>query len=238
MISLDFTDRTVLVTGASRGIGLAIAQAFSEANAIVHITGTGPIESYDADLSAFIYHQVSLGVPEDRQALAAAVGALDVLVNNAAMAGANEYEIGEFEAVIQVNLIAAADLCFRFKDALAERKGAIVNVGSLASFISLRRTPAYTASKAGMLGLTRAMADEWSRLGVRINMVAPGFIETRMNEWARTDENAERRLVRSIPMKRLGQPQDVANAVLFFASPASAYVTGQSLIIDGGLVLR
>ena len=89
-----------------------------------------------------------------------------------------------------------------------------------------------------MLGLTRAMADEWSRLGVRINMVAPGFIETRMNEWARTDENAERRLVRSIPMKRLGQPQDVANAVLFFASPASAYVTGQSLIIDGGLVLR
>lgn len=231
--------KTVLVTGGSQGIGQAAAVAFREAGAIVHISGTraGPSD-YDDDLSGMTYHRADMANAENRAALAGAIPALDVLVNNAGMGAADEYALEGFERVLEVNLTAVMDLCLRFHDALAAAKGSVVNVGSLASFLAIKEAPAYTASKAGLLGLTRALGDKWSADGVRVNMVAPGFIATRMTQRSRVDPEFEKRLLKAIPMRRWGEPAEIADAILFLASPAASYITGQSLAIDGGLMLR
>ncbi len=231
--------KTVLVTGGSQGIGLATARAFEALGASVHITGTraGPGD-YQDELGGLAYHQSDLAVPASRPALAAAVGPVDVLVNNAGGGRADEYSQDGFEAVIDLNLNAVMDLTMRYHPVLRERRGAVVNVGSLASFLALREVPAYTASKAGLLGLTRALADKWAPDGIRVNLVAPGFIRTRMTDAQRVDAGYETRLLKSVPMRRWGEPVEVAEAIVFLASPAAAYITGQSIAIDGGLLLR
>jgi 3-oxoacyl-[acyl-carrier protein] reductase len=239
MIRFDFTDKTVLVTGGGQGIGLAIASAFADAGARVHITGTrAQASDYDSDLSRFAYHQLDLRQPASRAALVERFAGLDVLVGNAAHVGSDEYNIDGFSETIEANLNASADLCFRFHGQLKRRNGCVIMTGSVASFISLRRTPAYTASKAGLLGLARALADQWAHDGVRVNVVAPGFVETRMTEWAREDDAAHSALLKTVPARRFGRPEEIAPAVLFLASPEASYITGQSLAIDGGLLLR
>jgi 3-oxoacyl-[acyl-carrier protein] reductase len=140
--------------------------------------------------------------------------------------------------VIEVNLNAAAELCYLFYPVLRDRGGAIVNVGSCASFIAIGYAPAYTASKTGLLGFTRAVADQWARDGVRVNLVAPGFIETRMTAAVRADERKAGNTLRAIPVRRFGTPAEVAAAALFLASPQASYITGQSIVVDGGLMLR
>jgi len=239
MLSFDYRGKTVLVTGGGNGIGYGIASAFAEAGAKVHVTGTRPAASdYEADLSGFSYHQVQLQDREQRRVLAEAVGELDVLVNNAAQARTDEYDIDAFINTIEANLIGATDLCYRFQPALARSRGAIVNVGSVACFIELRMNPGYTASKAGLLGLTRAIADKWAPDGIRANLVAPGFIETRMTDWARKSPADYEANAKAIPARRFGKVEEVAAAVLFLASPQASYITGQSLVVDGGLLLR
>ncbi len=231
--------KIVLVTGGSQGIGLATARAFEALGSTVHITGTrSSSDEYDDPLDGLIYHQADLSLSHARPALVEAVGAVDVLVNNAGTDRTDEYTQAGFETVIDLNLNAVMDISLRYHDGLASRGGAIVNVGSLASFIALRESPAYTASKAGLLGLTRALADKWALDGIRVNLVAPGLIRTRMTERARGNEEYERRILKSIPMQRWGEPNDIAEAILFLASPAAAYITGQSLAIDGGMLLR
>ncbi|MFZ4382778.1 MAG: SDR family NAD(P)-dependent oxidoreductase, partial [Sandarakinorhabdus sp.] len=159
-------------------------------------------------------------------------------INNAGRGSPREYEQEEFEHVIDTNLNAVMDLSVRLHPYLKATRGSIVNVGSLASFLALKETPAYTASKAGLLGLTRALGDKWAPDGVRVNLVAPGFIATRMTEGARQNPDREKKLMRAIPMLRWGDPAEVAQAILFLAGPGASYITGQSLAIDGGLMLR
>jgi 3-oxoacyl-[acyl-carrier protein] reductase len=231
--------KTVLVTGGSQGIGHAAAVAFRGLGASVHITGTrASAGDYEDDLSGFTYHCADMAKPADRAALAAAIPALDVLVNNAGMGAADEYTLEGFQRVIEVNLNAVMDLCLRFHPALAAAKGSVVNVGSLSSFLAIKEAPAYTTSKTALLGLTRALGDKWCPDGVRVNMVAPGFIATRMTQRQRVDPDFEKRLLKSIPMRRWGEPSEIADAIVFLASPAASYITGQSLAIDGGLMLR
>lgn len=231
--------KTVLVTGGSQGIGHAAAAAFAALGAKVHVTGTRAAPGdYQDDLSAFTYHRADMANPGDREALAAALPALDVLVNNAGMGAADEYTLEGFQRVLEVNLNAVMDLCLRFHPALAAAKGSIVNVGSLSSFLAIKEAPAYTTSKTALLGLTRALGDKWSADGVRVNMVAPGFIATRMTQRQRVDPDFEKRLLKAIPMRRWGEPAEIADAIVFLASPAASYITGQSLAIDGGLMLR
>jgi len=231
--------KTVLVTGGSQGIGRSTAIAFRDLGATVHVSGTrGSASDYDEPLDGLTYHRADMAKREDREALSGTLGALDVLVNNAGMGRADEYTMEGFEAVVDVNLNAVMDLSVRLHPALRAAHGAIVNVGSLSSFLALKEAPAYTASKAGLLGLTRALADKWAPDGVRVNLVAPGFIATRMTENARKDAGYEARLLKAIPMRRWGDPSEIADAIVFLASPSASYITGQSLAIDGGLMLR
>lgn len=239
MIRFDFHGKHVLVTGGTQGIGLGIASAFAESGAEVMISGTRERAiDYEDDLSRFTYHRACLDQPADRRALVAAAGPVDILVNNAGQSHADEYSMEGYGRVIEVNLNAAAELCYLFHPGLRERGGAIVNVGSCASFIAIGTAPAYTASKAGLLGFTRAVADQWARDGVRVNLVAPGFIETRMTSGVRADERKAGNTLRAIPARRFGTPAEVAAATLFLASPEASYITGQSIVVDGGLMLR
>ena len=233
------TGKRVLVTGGSQGIGLATARAFETLGATVQITGTrAAATDYEDSLDGLIYHRANLGEAASRAPLVEAVGAIDVLVNNAGSGRPDEYTQEGFEAVIDLNLNAVMDLSVRFHDSLAASGGSIVNVGSLASFLSLKETPAYTASKAGLLGLTRALADKWAPDGIRVNLVAPGFIATRMTSPMRRDAGYETRLLKAVPMRRWGEAAEVAGPIVFLASPEASYITGQSLAIDGGLLLR
>jgi 3-oxoacyl-[acyl-carrier protein] reductase len=235
----EFKGKRALVTGGSQGIGLATAQAFHAAGATVFVTGTRASGAdYADDLSAFTYVQADFSKPGAGKAVAEAVGAIDVLVNNAGTGRPDEYTDEGFRFVVEVNLNAVMELSRELHPVLKERKGSIINIGSLASFLALRETPAYTASKAALLGLTRALADKWAADGIRVNMVAPGFIRTRMTEIQRTDADYEKRLLKAIPARRWGEPEEVAEVILFLASPRAPYVTGQSLAIDGGLMLR
>lgn len=232
-------DKHILITGGSQGIGHATARAFLAKGAHVTVTGTRPsFADYESPLEGVRYLQSDLAHPTAREALAGAIENLDVLVNNAGGSSAREYEQDEFERIIDLNLNSVMDLSTRLHPQLRTSRGSIVNVGSLASFLALKETPAYTASKAGLLGLTRALADKWALDEIRVNLVAPGFIATRMTDRARQDESYETRLLKAVPMRRWGTPDEIAGPIIFLASPAAAYITGQSLAIDGGLMLR
>ncbi len=231
--------KVVLVTGGSQGIGRATAIAFRDLGARVTATGTrASAADYDEDLAGVDYVQCDVADPAQAEALAARFDRLDVLVNNAGTGRQDEYTMEGFERVLDVNLNAVMRLCLLFRDRLAAAKGAIINTGSLSSFLALKETPAYTASKAGLLGLTRALADKWALDGIRVNVVAPGFIATRMTQGLRDNPSGSEKMLRAIPMRRWGQPEEVAAPIVFLASPAASYITGQSLAMDGGLMLR
>ncbi|MGB3721860.1 MAG: SDR family oxidoreductase [Pacificimonas sp.] len=232
--------KTVLVTGGSQGIGQATAALFRDAGAKVTVAGTRASASDypDEDLAGMTYVQCRMGEKADVEALAARFKALNVLVNNAGTGRPDEYDQDQFEEVLTINLSAVMKLSTLLKPALAKSGGAIVNVGSLSSFLALKETPAYTASKTGLLGLTRALADKWAPDGIRVNMVAPGFIETRMTAPMREHEGYEAKLLKAVPMRRWGEPREVAECIAFLAGPGASYVTGQSLAMDGGLMLR
>lgn len=233
------TGKTALVTGGSQGIGHATAAALVAAGASVTITGTrASFADYDDPIDGVRYIRADMRQPLDRATLASSFDCLDILVNNAGGGRPNEFAQDEFEAVVDLNLNSVMDLTMTLFPLLKAAGGAVVNVGSLASFLAIKEAPAYTASKAGLLGLTRALGDKWATDGVRVNLVAPGFIETRMTARMRTDPDLEKRLLKAIPMRRWGTPAEIADAILFLASPAASYITGQSLAIDGGLLLR
>lgn len=239
MPEFDFAGQVVLVTGGSRGIGHAIASAFADAGANVHITGTRTAaDGYADDLSRFAYHQCRLENEAERAALSESFDTLDILVNNAGTSRDDEYQIEGFLRVMDVNITAVADLCFRFRDRLAANAGAIINIGSVAGSVAVRENPGYTASKHAENGLTKVLADKWARLGIRVNGVAPGFIVTRISEWSRLDAETERYFQRQIPMRRFGQPSEVAPVVLFLASAGASYLCGHTVQIDGGYLLR
>ena len=236
----EFEGRHVLVTGGSQGIGYATACAFADAGAHVAVTGTRErADAYEDDLSRFLYLQCDLADPAQREALVVRLPKMDVLVNNAGGSGGpDEYELEAFRRTMELNLIAIHDLCERFLPALEDGGGAVVNVGSCASFLSYPKAPAYTASKTALLGLTRAQGDAWAERGVRSNMVAPGFIRTRMTAGIDANESLKGKLLRTIPMRRFAEPGEVASVILFLASDAASYVTGQSIVVDGGLLLH
>lgn len=239
-----------LVTGASRGLGRGMAEALAEAGAdVVAVSrSSSGLEDTVRAIEAMQRGRVfglawdvseveSLDKLVDRSVQA--FGRLDVVVHAAGVQvrkPAMEVEPGEWDAIHQIHLKAA----FFLATAAARRMrqqgegGSIVFVASLTSLTGIPRIAPYSAAKSGILGLTRTLAVEWAPYGIRVNAVGPGYFHTQLTEDLFRDPETRAALVARIPMGRVGKPEDLAGAVVFLASPASSYVTGQALFVDGG----
>ncbi len=236
-----FGGHQVLVSGGTSGIGLAIARGFAGLGATVLATGSSPTKV--AALQAE-------GAPEnltvrvldvrDRAAVRDLVGSLqslDVLVNAAGIARPHrEFEEDTFLEVMDVNLNAAMRLAMAARPLLARRGGSILNVGSMLSYVADPAVPAYGASKAGVLGLTRHLAHAFGPEGIRVNAISPGYHRTEMTRELWADPTAAARIEGRTALRRWGTTEDLVGAALFLASPAAAYATGTDLPIDGGYV--
>jgi NAD(P)-dependent dehydrogenase (short-subunit alcohol dehydrogenase family) len=231
----NFDGARVLVIGASRaGIGAAIARAFQTAGAQVAITGAEP-EPAEEDRARFHYTQLDVTDLTAVTALAANTPTLDILINCAAItARGEEMEPTFFQHVVNVNLHGTFRTAHAFHPHLQASQGSLINIASMYATFGSPRNPAYGASKAAVQQLTRSLAIAWAPDGIRVNAVAPGFIVTQQSARSRTDPAHVAAVNLRTPMARWGQPQDIAGPVLFLASPASAFMTGTCLAIDGG----
>jgi 2-deoxy-D-gluconate 3-dehydrogenase len=233
--------RGALVTGGARGLGRAMARALAQAGADVAVVDAEPAEGVArrADLSALTPEAAGELVAWARGEL----GDLSVLVNNAGIirrAPAEEATAEDWQAVVALNLTAPFLLAQAFaRPLLADgRRGSIVNVVSMNSFHGGMQVASYTASKHGLLGLTRALANEWTGRGVRVNGIAPGWMETELTRALREDGERHDALLARMPSGRWGTPDDLAGAVVYLASEASGYVSGSFIAVDGGYLAR
>ena len=244
--------KRALVTGASRGLGQAMAIGLAEAGADVVCAAT--TES-GADATANAIRAIGrqawtvgadLAKPADRDALVAATegsGApIDILVNNGgtiARHPAVDYPVADWDRVVATNLDAVFFLSQWYGRRMIERGGGkIVNVASLLSFSGGITVAAYTASKHAVAGVTKALANEWAKHNVQVNAVAPGYFETDNTQRLRDDPQRFGDITARIPAGRWGKPADIAGAVVFLASPASEYMNGHVLVVDGGWMAR
>ncbi|MGQ3177020.1 MAG: 2-dehydro-3-deoxy-D-gluconate 5-dehydrogenase KduD [Blastomonas fulva] len=246
----DLAGKTALVTGANTGIGQAIAVALAEAGVDVAVAGRSEPTETLAAIQATGRKAVNIAAdfgsiePVGRvidEALAG-LGRLDILVNNAGIirrADLLDFGEADWDAVIDTNLKTLFFLSQAAARHMASRgSGKIINIASLLTFQGGVRVPSYAAAKSGVGGVTKAMANELAPKGVQVNAIAPGYIATNNTAALQADETRNRQIMERIPAGRWGRPQDIAGAALFLASPASDYVTGHILAVDGGWLAR
>ena len=246
MTTIDLTGKTAFITGSTRGIGHAIARALHAAGAKVAVVGR---DRARAEAVAAELGDRTVGVACDvaqadqvEAAIAAAeraLGPIDILVNNAGLTRDNillRLTDADWNAVLDANLKGAFHTTRAvIKGMMKRRAGRIVNITSIVGLTGNKGQANYAASKAGLIGFTKSVAKEYASRGVLANCVAPGFIETDMT--AALPDEARATLLQDIALGRLGRPEDVAGAVLFLASDLAGYVTGQVLVVDGGMVI-
>lgn len=241
------TDRRALVTGGARGIGLATCEALAQAGAHVVLTDR---DADAAEAAARTLRERGLEVQADVlevtdpaavNALAERHGEIDILVNNAGIARSNipaeKMSNDEWATVIDINLNGLFWCCRAFGAKMLERgTGCVVNVGSMSGYIVNRpqEQAQYNASKAAVHQLTKSLAAEWAPRGVRVNAVAPTYIETEMNAYVYKDDNLMRHWIGGTPQGRMGRPDEVASVILFLASDAASLMTGSIVLADGG----
>ncbi len=246
---MDFSGKTVLVTGATRGIGAAIAQAFEAAGANLILTGTNPEEigrrnreNEKRGARNVRFHAVDLGDAKSLDEFLSFIDRqdrIDVCVNNAGINRINlidAVKTEDLDAILAVNLRAPILVC-RSVSRLMKRAnyGRIVNIASIWSVISKPGRAAYTAAKFGVTGMTKTLAAELGASGVLVNAVSPGFIETEMTANSLSPDE-RRALAAQVPMGRFGRPEEIARVVLFLSSDLNTYLTGQNIVVDGGFV--
>ena len=239
-VSFHYAGATVLVTGGTSGIGLACAQGYRDAGAEVIVTGRKEhAGDYDADLRDMAYRQLDVTDRDALYALGSSLTKLDILVNNAGGVQGNEWEADAFDQSLDVNLSSVFHLSTACKDQLAASPfpggASVVGIASMASYFGFAWTPGYGPAKAGLVQLIKTLGMTWGPLGIRANAVAAGL--TRSNLTAPmldTMPDMVEETLRRQGLKRTGEPQDIAAAVLFLTSPAAAWITGQTLPVDGG----
>ncbi len=239
-VSFDYGGARVLVTGGSNGIGLAIARAYREAGAEVIITGRrADALDYEHDLAGLAYRQLDVSSLEALTTLADSLEGLDILVNNAGGALADEWGHAGFAEALNVNLASAFHLSSACKPLLQasefEGGASIIGIASMTSFFGHEWTPGYGAAKAGLVQLVKTLGISWGPLGIRANAVAAGMTRTNLTAPAieGMPEMIEGMFTRQ-GLKRVGEADDIAGAVLFLTSPAASWITGQTLAVDGG----
>ncbi|HOO76601.1 MAG TPA: 3-oxoacyl-[acyl-carrier-protein] reductase [bacterium] len=246
---MELEGKRAIVTGAARGIGRAIALALADAGADVAV-----MDLKDSDCSGVVAEIKEKG----RQAAAFGVnvaepssvvagvnkvldlwGAVDIVVNNAGITRDSllvRMSDDDWEAVLDVNLKGTFNVCRAVaRPMMKQRSGVIVNIASIVGLMGNAGQANYSASKGGVVALTKSLAREMAPRSVRVNAVAPGFIETAMTD--KIPQEIREKMVAGIPLGRMGVPGDVASAVVFLASPAAAYITGHVLVVDGGMYI-
>jgi NAD(P)-dependent dehydrogenase (short-subunit alcohol dehydrogenase family) len=250
--AFDLTGQRAVVTGASRGMGRAIAIAYARRGAdVLAVARSGDALRETTALGGdapgrLEVHETDL---RDPSAIDAAIdrardelGGLDILVNNAADSHASpieETEVETWQRVVELNLGSCWLLCRAASSALRDGGGgSVINIASILGLIASPNESAYIAAKHGLVGLTRALALEWARRGVRVNAIAPGYVETAMTSEYLADDAFGRWVKRSTPQGRWAQPDEVTGAAIFLAARASSFVTGQVLVVDGGWTVQ
>jgi len=245
----DLTGRTAFVTGASRGIGKVIAIALAEAGADVALvarSADGLAQTADAIDALGRKHRVIATDVTSYDAVAAAastaideLGHVDIVVNNAGgsnfMVPFSELRLSGWDKLLRLNLSSAVYVCHAFADHLLERgRGSVINVASVAGLAAAPLMSPYGASKAGLISLTKTLAAEWGQAGIRVNALCPGWTATELNRLLWEDPVAGPATVQSTVLKRWANPEEMAGPAIFLASDASSFMTGQTLVVDGG----
>ena len=250
MNPFDLSGRVAVVTGANTGIGQGIALALAAAGADIACVGRTPADETVARAHALgrravaIHADLSTIEPAGRvvDETVAQLGRLDILVNNAGIirrADAVDFTEADWDAVVDTNLKSVFFLCQAAgKHMLANGGGKIVNIASMLTFQGGIRVASYTASKSGIGGLTKLLANEWAAKGVNVNAIAPGYIATNNTAALQADESRNRSILERIPAGRWGDPGDLGGAAVFLASDAARYVHGHVLAVDGGWLAR
>lgn len=241
MSPFSLEGRTALVTGANTGIGQAIAVAMAQAGADVIASGRRDCDETLALMGSGRQMRLDFADPMAARDIFAAER-IDILVNNAGIIrrdDAVDFTEADWDDVMDVNTKALFFTCQAFaRAALPRGAGKIVNIASLLSFQGGIRVPSYTASKHGVAGLTKLMANEWAAKGLNVNAIAPGYIETNNTEALRADPDRSRAILDRIPAGRWGKADDIGQTAVFLAAPASNYINGTVLNVDGGWLAR
>ena len=250
MNPFDLSGRVAVVTGANTGIGQAIAVALAEAGADVACVGRTPAEETAARIGALgrraeiVSADLSTIEPVGRvvDETVARLGRLDILVNNAGIirrADAVDFSEEDWDAVVDTNLKSVFFLCQAAgRHMIRAGGGRIINIASMLTFQGGIRVPSYTASKSGIGGLTKLLANEWAKHGITVNAIAPGYIATNNTAALQADETRNAAILDRIPAARWGDPSDLGGAAVFLASDAAAYIQGHILAVDGGWLAR
>ncbi|MCP4955393.1 MAG: 2-dehydro-3-deoxy-D-gluconate 5-dehydrogenase KduD [Photobacterium aquimaris] len=249
--TFDLTGKVAIVTGCNTGLGQGMALGLAQAGCdIVGVNITEPSETrslIEATGRKFVDVRANLMVLDDIPTIVekavSELGRIDVLVNNAGIIRRNdalEFTEQDWDDVMDINIKSL----FFMSQAVAKQfiaqgeGGKIINVASMLSFQGGIRVPSYTASKSGVMGVTRLMANEWAKHGINVNAIAPGYMATNNTEALRADEKRNSEILDRIPAERWGTPQDVAGPVVFLSSDAASYVNGYTLAVDGGWLAR
>lgn len=243
----DLTGKRALVTGSSSGLGLGIAEGLLEAGAEVVLTGSSArAEEQAARLRSEgrKAHAVQgdlldpQAVPAIFQQALSILGGIDILVNNAGIqrrSKCEDFPLTDFDDVVQVNMRAVFQLTqLAGREMLRQGRGKIINVASMNTYFGGKFIPAYAASKAGVAAMTRTFSNEWVSRGVNVNAIAPGYMATDMCAALKNDEGRNRDILARIPAGRWGTPEDMKGLAVFLASPASDYISGAIIPVDGG----